>query len=380
MKTGDTVRIHRIAEALARAGYKIIFFTLSFTTDRLKVSKHANVIYVLFPRLFYKVVSKVLNWRSYDLDPLIKLTHYIDEAVFTTKIACWLKGNHEIFAIYIFGAMTSKPCFLRLLGISKSIFFDPLGNYAQTLFIQSRNSFLRLIKYGLYLAIHGLSIKASNVLVYPSDPDRKSAERLFRLRKTIVIPNPLPVWYESFEEYTQLRNYRREFDKPYFILLAGGKSSVNREAVMMTIRIFNELPKDKFKLKITGPWEELMPLVKNSSIELMGVIPNDDLKKLLAMSDYGLSPVFSHVAGTFLKILSYISADLNIICSYNSIANLDKSLINQLISSKKIHLIKNFSDYKQAVQKNISSPKISFLKNPVLSDEFDNILKKHFLE
>jgi len=48
--------------------------------------------------------------------------------------------------------------------------------------------------------------------------------------------------------------------------------------------------------------------MKNPSIELLGVVPRGKLKELLAISDYGLSPVFSHSANKLIKVLAYFSA------------------------------------------------------------------------
>ncbi|MEM4523425.1 MAG: hypothetical protein QW738_09470, partial [Nitrososphaeria archaeon] len=253
-------------------------------------------------------------------------------------------------------------------------------NYVQTLLIKSRNSIFEVIRYWLYLAIHVLSIKSTNILVYPSEVENESAKRIFKVKRSIVIPNIASVCFESYEEYIKLRNNRKDFERPYFILLAGAKG--NKEAVMLTIKIFNKLPEGKFKLKITGPWEELKYLVKNSSIELTGIVSYDELKKLLAEADYGLSPFFSHIAGTFIKVLSYIASDLSIICSYNSIINLNRSLVKRLVRDGKIYFIKDASDYERVIQEIITSPQPLHIKNPVLCnelfDEFNNTIKMQF--
>jgi glycosyltransferase involved in cell wall biosynthesis len=76
----------------------------------------------------------------------------------------------------------------------------------------------------------------------------------------------------------------------------------------VTIEVFNKLPSEKFKLLITGPWRDMKKYVKNPSIELLGVVPEEKLKELLAISDYGLLPIFECIAGTFSKVLAYFSA------------------------------------------------------------------------
>jgi glycosyltransferase involved in cell wall biosynthesis len=131
---------------------------------------------------------------------------------------------------------------------------------------------------------------------------------MFRVEKTVIVPNPTPICYNSIEEYLELREKRKDFDKPYFILLAGGRGKGNEEAVSVTIEVFNNLSSEKFKLLITGPWRDMEKLVKNPSIELLGAVPKEKLKELLAISDYGLSPIFSCSAGKLIKISAYFSA------------------------------------------------------------------------
>jgi len=136
----------------------------------------------------------------------------------------------------------------------------------------------------------------------------ENARRMFGVAKAVVVPNPTPICYNSIEEYLKLREKRKDFDKPYFILLAGGRGKGNEEAAKVAIEVFNEIPPGRFKLLITGPWQDMEKHVKNPSIELLGVVPREKLKELLAISDYGLSPVFSHSAGKFIKVLAYFSA------------------------------------------------------------------------
>ena len=318
--SGDDERIHTILSSLAKLGKnKAIAFNLSFTS-RTSISVHDGVVYVSIPRRLYLLLSKITGWdRHYDLNPLAKLTHYVEEFIAAIKLR---KEFEKANAILVFGSMSLFSFYLRLLGVKKTIVYDALANYAQTLYLRSHSSLLELLKYGLYLLLHKLEVKSSDIVVYPSKIDLENATRMFKPRRAIVVPNPAPICYESLEEYANLRARRKDFDKPYFILLAGGRGKNNEEAVRITIEVFNDISPEKFKLFITGPWQDMKKYVKNPSIQLLGVVPKEKLKELLAISDYGLSPVFRHCAGTFLKVLSYISAGLDIIAS-RSIVKID---------------------------------------------------------
>jgi glycosyltransferase involved in cell wall biosynthesis len=215
--------------------------------------------------------------------------------------------------------------------------YDPLANYAQTLHLRSRKNLAKLLKYGLYLALHKLQLKSSDIVVYPSKIDLSNAEQMFKLTRTFVVSNPSPICYNSIEEYINLRNKRTDYSRPYFLLLAGGRG--NNEAVKITIKIFNEFPPEKFKLIITGPWLDMKNIVKNSSIEILGIVPQEQLKEILAISDYGLAPIFSHSAGTFLKTLAYIAAGLDIVASPYAIMGID------LPRGIKTYIVRNAEEY-----------------------------------
>jgi glycosyltransferase involved in cell wall biosynthesis len=265
--------------------------------------------------------------------------------------------------IIVFGSMTLSSFMLRVLGEKNVIIvYDPLANYAQTLHLRSRKSFIELLRYGLYLALHKLQLRSSNIVVYPSYIDLENARRMFGVAKAVVVLNPTPICYNSIEEYLELREKRKDFDRPYFILLAGGRGKGNEEAVRTAIEVFNELPAERFKLLITGPWQDMEKHVKNPSIELLGVVSREKLKELLAISDYGLSPVFSHSAGTFLKILAYVSAGLSIISSPNGIIGVD---IPKGIS---VYIVKNKEEFSNTVKKllySITTHEIINEKRPI---------------
>ncbi|PUA31919.1 MAG: hypothetical protein B7O98_07990 [Zestosphaera tikiterensis] len=307
-----------------------------------------RVVYVSMPRYLYRVLARILKWRQhYDLNPLAKLTHYVDEFIMALK----LRGvTRSSITLYVFGSMSLFSFFMRLLGWKGTIIYDPLANYVQTLYLRSRISMREILRYGLYLALHRLQLKCSNCVVYPSKLDLENAERMFNVRNTVVIPNPVPICFESHEEYEKLRALRRGDERPYFILLAGGRNKANEEAVKLTIDVFNKLPQDTFKLYITGPWLDLKNLAENSSIELLGVIPQYELKRLLAVSDYGLSPIFSHAAGTFLKTLTYVTAGLDVIATPISLIGLSiKALRKRYGYSGKIYLIHDKEDYEKTL-------------------------------
>ena len=346
MEAGDDVRIHSILSALARR-YRVLVFNLSSTVEKPTLTFHNNLdslAYISLPRRFYRLISKLTGWRQhYDLNPLMKLTQYIDELLTVLTLRYIVK---KVNLLIVFGSMSLFSFMTRLVGNKKVIIvYDPLANYAQTLYLNSRRGLLKLLRYGLYLALHKLEIGASDIVVYPSHVDLENARKMFRLRNTIIIPNPPPICYESIEEYSRLRTMRKDFDKPYFILLAGGRGKHNEEAVKMTIEIFNELPPDKFRLFITGPWQDIKKLVRNPSIYLVGIVSKERLKELLAVSDYGLSPIFSHAAGTFLKVLAYIASGLGIVASPQSLQGIDTALLR----TTKIFFVRSYEAYRNTI-------------------------------
>jgi hypothetical protein len=351
MKSGDDVRIHMILAKLTKS-CKVVAVNLSALASSYHVHKQNDVIYVTIPRKFYRFISSLVRWNDhYDLNPVMKLTHYIDELITTLKFINLFR-NARI--VVIFGSMTLFSFMLRVLRARNLIIvYDPLANYAQTLHLRSRKSSIELLRYGLYLALHKLQLKSSNIVVYPSHIDLENAKRIFGVARAIVVPNPTPICYNSVEEYLELREKRKDFDKPYFILLAGGRGKSNEEAVRITIEVFNELPAEKFKLLITGSWQDMGKHVKNPSIELLGVVPREKLKELLAISDYGLALVFSHSSGTFLKVLAYISAGLDVIGSPYSITGIT------IPKGVNIYLAKSKQEYASVVKKIVNNNIVS---------------------
>jgi len=372
MKSGDDVRTHMILTELAKS-HKVMAINLSTFTSSYHVHRQDGVVYVTVPRRFYKFISSLIGWsKHYDLNPLMKLTHYIDEFITALKFINWFRNAK---AVPVFGSMTLFSFMLRVLGAKNvTIIYDPLANYAQTLYLRSRKSFVELLRYGLYLALHKLQLKSSNIVVYPSHVDLENAKRMFKIAKAVIAPNPIPICYNSVEEYLKLRKKRDGFSKPYFILLAGGRGKANEEAVKITIEIFNKLPPEKFKLIITGPWQDMKKHVRNPSIELVGVVPREKLKELLAMADYGLSPIFSHVAGTFIKVLAYISAGLDVIGTPYSFTGV---IVPKGIN---VYMFKNESEFIEVINKIINSNVTWNEKNKLiglcreLSIEIKNVL------
>jgi len=98
-------------------------------------------------------------------------------------------------------------------------------------------------------------------------------------------------------------------------------------------------------LFITGPWQDMKKLIRNNSIHLVGIVSKKKLKELLAISDYGLSPIFSHAAGTFLKVLAYVAGGLNIVASPQSLQGIDIALLR----TTKIFLVRSYKAYRNTV-------------------------------
>ena len=384
--SGDDVRVHEILRALSRESDMIIAFTLTSSKCSNVVTAGSKLVYVGIPRPLYAMLSTLLNWRNhYDLNPLQKLTHYIDELYLCIILKKFLdalrqKGFNNTI-LYLFGSMSLASFFLkRILGLGRHMrmVYDVLGNYAQTLHLRSRRNLSQLIRYGLYLALHKLQLKESDVTVYPSRLDEENAKKMFNMQRTAVIPNPFPVCYENMEEYLKYRNMSRDDDRVFFVLLAGGKGGGNEEVVRKTIEIFNELDPRRFKLVITGPWTELRDLPKCSSIEITGVISHEKLKKFLAAADVGLAPIFSHVAGTYLKTLAYLAADLDIIGSPWAFTGLDSSWFK----NRRIILVRNWNELKHESLKYLQTPHIRKERSPVLCEELKDhysCIKEHLL-
>jgi hypothetical protein len=94
--------------------------------------------------------------------------------------------------------------------------------------------------------------------------------------------------------------------------------------------------------------------ISNTSIKLVGVVPKEKLKGLLAMADYGLAPIFSHASGTFIKVLSYISAGLDIIASPSSVAGLNSESLKRI----KVYLVRNKQEYAKTITKIVYEDKV----------------------
>jgi glycosyltransferase involved in cell wall biosynthesis len=357
MRTGDDVRIHTMLTQLGK-DCEVIAINLSAFASSYDVYRRNDVIYIIVPRKLYRIISRLVRWRNhYDLNPLIKLTHYLDEFIAALKFINMFKKAKIVF---VFGSMSLFSFILRSLEVKNvTIVYDAFGNYAQTLYLRSRKSVAELLRYGLYLALHKLQIKSSNIVIYPSYLDLEIANRMFRLTKATVIPNPTPICYNNVEEYLELRKKRTDFDRAYFILLAGGRGKNNEEAVRTTIEVFNKVSSKKFKLFISGPWKDMKIYVENPSIELLGVVPKEILKELLAISDYGLSPIFSHSAGTFIKVLAYLSAGLEVIASPYSIIGIDAIY-------SKVYMVKNKEEFSKVIQEIIDTYGRARAKKPLV--------------
>lgn len=379
--TGDEIRINKLLAKFYGREVPVIMVVSSPHRGFiwLKVKKGSIIYYLSVPRTFYRMLSNVFRWKnSEDLNLMHKLTLYLDElqsSIIVKRIIDSLNNkNIKIRGLVVFGSMTFVPYVLRKLnGHGLKIIYDPLSNYAQTLYFTSKKSFLAKIKYGLYLAIHKKQLGASDLVVYPSSIDEQNALKMFNPRKHLVIGNPFPFCFNDIKYYLEQRNKRKDFDKPYFILTAGGRGNINSEAVKITVNVFNHIDPSKFHLFITGPWKDMESLIKNDSIELTGKIQKKKLMQLLAMSDYGLSPIFNHVSGTFLKVLGYLAAGLDIIASTYSLMGLD--IHSVLKNNIRIFTMKKPDEFKHIVKKIINTSKPMEKRKPLLCSEYDHYYK-----
>ena len=344
MKSGDDLRIHTICKILSEMNRTAIACNLSQHVSIPASVRVDGVTYVAVPRKFYRILSKLIRWKlEEDLNLLIKLTHYIDEAIAVAKLVHYVRRARMV---YVFGSMTLFSFFVRICGARSTIVYDPLANYAQTLYLRSLRNKLSLLKYGLYLALHKLQLKASNHMVYPSNFDLENVKRMFKLSSASIVPNPYPFCYEGHDEYILLKSKRTDYEKPRFLLLAGGRGKNNEEAVELALKVFNNLPPGRFELLITGPWLDKKERVKNPCIKLLGTLPHGALKELLATADYGLAPVFGHAAGTFLKTLAYVAAGLDIVASPQALVGIDFKRFKS-----KVYLVRNEKEFEETVRR-----------------------------
>jgi hypothetical protein len=365
-KSGDDVRIYSILRNLA------IFtkvYAVGISLDNNVSGLLAdNVIYRILTRPFYKIFSKIIGWRHhYDLNPLSKLTLYLDEINVAIQIR-----QLQCPSIYVFGSMSLLPLYLRLFGFRGKIIYDPLANYAQTLYLQSRKKLSILLKYGIYLLLHKQTLRNADVIIYPSAQDRENALKMFhselREKQVKVVPNSIPICYESEEEYRKYRAQRRE-NIPYFIMVAGSKGKTNESAVKLAIETFKKIEKP-YRLIITGPWQYLDPHI--SSIKITGYLPQQKLKELLAQADYGLAPIFTHAAGTFLKTMAYIAAGLDILTTPLGI---DLELVRW--AKPKIYLIRTPEELRVVALRAIQEYNPTRKRRPILCIEAEKYLTQY---
>jgi len=342
-RAGDDIRIHAINKCLTTITNKLIAFNLSHSTNTPLLSCHDHVFYYTFPRKFYRIIAQILRYKNEeDYNQLILLTQPIDELITSMKLIKIMKYQK---VIYIFGT-SLLPYLLRLFGYKSKIVYDALSNYAQTLYILSHKSIKEYIRYSLWLPLIKLQLKSSDLVVYPSRHDLENAKEMFKVQNAVVVENPITIYYHDLKEYLELRGGRNDYDRPYFILLAGRRWRVNEEAVKLTINVFNNMGEGKFKLFITGPWKDLQRLVRNPSIDIRGIVSNEELKRLLAISDIGLSPIFSHAAGTFLKVLTYITSGLDLVVTPKSLLGVDLNMLQ----GRKVFIVRNKGEYEKTIQ------------------------------
>ena len=159
-KTGDDVRIHTILKTLATRHNTLV--TNISVQARNTLTRRDGIVYLIISRGFYRFIANIIKWKDHwDLNTLAKLTLYLDEFITLAKHRLLFR---KADIIIVFGSMTLVPVILRMLGIGKPIIYDPLANYAQTLYLNSRKSILAMIKYGVYLALHKPQLKSSTIV------------------------------------------------------------------------------------------------------------------------------------------------------------------------------------------------------------------------
>jgi hypothetical protein len=83
------------------------------------VALHDNVVYVTLPRKLYSMLSAITGWNiHYDLNPLVKLTHYIDELIVVVKL---LRELEKTRVALVFGSMSLFSFFSRILGARRTL-------------------------------------------------------------------------------------------------------------------------------------------------------------------------------------------------------------------------------------------------------------------
>ena len=99
----------------------------------------------------------------------------------------------------------------------------------------------------------------------------------------------------------------------------------------------------------------------------------EELKEILAVCDYGLAPIFSHAAGTFLKVLAYIASGLHIIASPQSLQGIDPLTLR----NRRVFVVRDFNEYKNTVIKAITLGPCAETRHIITCHERDTLLRRH---
>lgn len=334
--SGDQVRINNILNLFSNVG-SVTAFCLCNSTNNIT---NNNIVYTICPPMLYNKLHFIIPNKSIR-DVIKKLLQMIfDEPVMVKKAL-----NSYPDLIIAHGSMSVAPFILRLLGYKNTIIYDTLANYMQTLLTKKkytkniRDKLILDIKIKVYSLVHSLQLRSADFILYPSLNDASSAISFFNIDplKVHILPNPFPITYKNYEEYIEAREHYRyklgfSKDKIIVVFTAGSRSgNSNKEALELVINLSKE---DRFKdisFVITGPWEDYKKYT-NNNVKFTGIIDTIELKKLLAASDIGLAPIFFG-SGTFLKVLGYLAAGLNIVGTKLAIENIDKEVL-EATSSK----------------------------------------------
>lgn len=372
-KNGDHMRIRSIHDFIVGETHSALFcYCLS---DKSSIVEKNGSVYITRPRNLNNVIRKILGFMKNDLveDSLMKLSQLVFDEPFL--ILQMLESANDTDTFLVHGDMSIAPAILRLLGFKKTIVFDSLANYAQTLYMHvHRVSLFRklpnYLRLGLYLAIYRLQLRSCNKVLYPSSFDANNSREMYNLQKhnkIAIVPNFFAVVYEDFELARLRLRYREklniEDNKVVLVLTPGGRGKRNEEAVDTVARLSEkELAKERdLLLIVTGPWLDYRRKTRLPAI-FTGTVERSDLRGILAASDIALAPMFEG-SGTLLKVLDYLSSGLPIVATPVSLAGIPTNWLRE----NRIYLAKTKLDFpskiRQAIIDNISNQRVAISKD-----------------
>lgn len=372
-KNGDHMRIRSIHDFISSETHRTLFcFCLGDTSS---IIERNGSVYIARPRKLYNMIRKVLPFIRNDLlqDSLMKLSQLVFDEPFL--ILQMLESANATDTFLIHGDMSIAPAILRLFGFKRTIVFDSLANYSQTLYMHvHRVSLFRkapnYLRLGIYLAIYRLQLRFCNKVLYPSTFDVRNSREMYHLEKhnkIAIVPNIFTIAYEDLELGRLRQQYRQklniENDTVVLVLAAGGRGKMNKEAVDTVVRLSEkELSKEhELLLIVTGPWLDYRKKTNLPSI-FTGIVERSELRGILAASDVALAPMFEG-SGTLLKVLDYLSSGLPIVATPVSLAGIPANWL----SENRIYLVRNQFDFpskiRQAIVDNVHNQRVAISKD-----------------